>query len=223
MKLIPGNAIATRVFPDTRASPEHALQEVADPDEPLALPVIESSRNSSQHINANRNLVPLARATDPQDTEAIGKLSLPIHVGSGSASLENRESCFLIFWHFWQTNLPLTSSLLPKQTGCEGIMTSPGPITVFAPNDDAFMAFCQKIGKTKMEIMEHPNLQNVIKSHIVEGAHRLENMPDGTTLTTIGGQTITISGGAVNGAKFKKNDIKVDNAILHAVEGIIEA
>ena len=79
-------------------------------------------------------------------------------------------------------------------------MTSPGPITVFAPNDDAFTAFIQKIGKTKMEIMEHPNLPNTIKSHIVEGAHRLENMPDGTQLTTIAGTTITISGGAVNGA-----------------------
>ena len=102
-------------------------------------------------------------------------------------------------------------------------MTSPGPITVFAPNDDAFTTFIQKIGKTKMEIMEHPNLPGVIKSHIVEGAHRLENMPDGTQLTTIAGTTITISGGAVNGAKFKKNDIKVDNAILHAIDAIIEA
>lgn len=109
------------------------------------------------------------------------------------------------------------------KTGCQEIMTSPGPITVFAPNDDAFTAFIQKIGKTKMEIMEHPNLPNMIKSHIVQGAHRLENMPDGTQLQTIAGTTITISGGAVNGAKFKKNDIKVDNAILHAIDAIIEA
>ena len=77
-------------------------------------------------------------------------------------------------------------------------MTSPGPITVFAPNDDAFTAFIQKIGKTKMEIMEHPNLPNTIKSHIVEGAHRLENMPDGNAqrpgdiVTTMSGQTIEI-------------------------------
>ena len=77
--------------------------------------------------------------------------------------------------------------------------------------------------KTKMEIMDHPNLPAMIKNHIVQGAHRLENMPDGTTLTTIGGTTITIKGGAVNGAKFKKNDIKVDNAIIHAVDAIIEA
>ena len=124
---------------------------------------------------------------------------------------------------FSDASVPSNYLSARTQTGCEGIMTSPGPITVFAPNDDAFTTFIQKIGKTKMEIMEHPNLPGVIKSHIVEGAHRLENMPDGTQLTTIAGTTITVSGGAVNGAKFKKNDIKVDNAILHAVDAIIEA
>ena len=92
---------------------------------------------------------------------------------------------------FGFSDVSLNSLSARTQTGCEGVMTSPGPITVFAPNDDAFTAFIQKIGKTKMEIMEHPNLPNVIKSHIVEGAHRLENMPDGTQLTTIAGTTIT--------------------------------
>ena len=79
-----------------------------------------------------------------------------------------------------------------ERPAARGAATSPGPITVFAPNDDAFTAFIQKIGKTKMEIMEHPNLPNVIKSHIWR-ARTAENMPDGTQLTTIAGTTITIS------------------------------
>ena len=116
-----------------------------------------------------------------------------------------------------------TYAQLSVQSGCEEIMTSPGPITVFAPNDDAFGAFLKKVGKSKMEIMDDPALPAVIKSHIVEGTFKLENMPEGTTLTTIGGTTLTVSGGAVNGSKFKKNDIKVDNAVLHAVDAVIEA
>ena len=102
-------------------------------------------------------------------------------------------------------------------------MTSPGPITVFAPNDDAFTAYLKKVGMNKMEIMEAECLPAVIKSHIVEGTFKLADMPDGTTLTTIAGTTLTVSGGAVNGSKFKKNDIKVDNAVLHAVDSVIEA
>ena len=82
---------------------------------------------------------------------------------------------------FGFSDVSLNSLSARTQTGCEGVMTSPGPITVFAPNDDAFTAFIQKIGKTKMEIMEHPNLPNVIKwRFIVESAHRRENMPGGT-------------------------------------------
>jgi uncharacterized surface protein with fasciclin (FAS1) repeats len=110
-----------------------------------------------------------------------------------------------------------------SKTGCEEIMTSPGPLTVFAPNDDAFSAFLKKTGKSKMEIMDDPSLPAVIKSHIVEGTYTLADMPDGTTLTTVGGTTLTVSGGAINGSAFKKNDIKVDNAVLHAVDAVIEA
>jgi|TARA_B100001142_G_scaffold170558_1_gene170151 uncharacterized surface protein with fasciclin (FAS1) repeats len=44
---------------------------------------------------------------------------------------------------------------------------------------------------------------------------------EGKTLTTMAGNSITVSGGAVNGVSFKKNDIKVDNGIVHAVNAVI--
>jgi hypothetical protein len=46
-------------------------------------------------------------------------------------------------------------------------------------------------------------------------------MADGTKLTTIAGNTLTISNGAVNGIKIKKADIKVDNAIMMAIGEVI--
>jgi len=109
------------------------------------------------------------------------------------------------------------------KTGCKGVMTGEGPLTVFAPNDTAFEAFIKKCGATKMTIMEDPNLEKVVKSHIVEGTFKAENLTEGTTLTTLAGTTLTVSGGAVNGSKMTKNDIKVDNAVLHAVSSVIEA
>ena len=109
------------------------------------------------------------------------------------------------------------------KTGCKGVMTGEGPLTVFAPNDTAFEAFIKKCGATKMTIMEDPNLEKIVKSHIVEGTFKAENLTEGTTLTTIAGTTLTVSGGAVNGSKMTKNDIKVDNAVLHAVSAVIEA
>lgn len=108
-----------------------------------------------------------------------------------------------------------------KAPGVREILESPGPITVFAANDTAMEAFCANAGKTRNEFYDHPNLAGIMMGMIVQGPHRLENMPDGTQLTTMAGTTITVSGGKVNGANMTKNDIKVDNAILHAVDAVI--
>ena len=43
----------------------------------------------------------------------------------------------------------------------------------------------------------------------------------GTVLKTLAGNEITVSGGMVGGSKIKKSDIKVDNAVLHAVVDVI--
>ena len=49
-------------------------------------------------------------------------------------------------------------------------MTGPGPITVFCPNDDAFVELAQKLGTTKMDLMSHQALPNIVKHHVVQGA-----------------------------------------------------
>ena len=46
-------------------------------------------------------------------------------------------------------------------------------------------------------------------------------MSEGKVFTTMGGTQLKCSGGKVNGMSFKKNDIKVGNGIVHAVNGVI--
>ena len=47
-------------------------------------------------------------------------------------------------------------------------MTSTGPITVFCPNDDAFGDLCQKIGVSKMDLMNDPRIPAIVGTHIVQ-------------------------------------------------------
>jgi len=108
-----------------------------------------------------------------------------------------------------------------SKTNCEGLLTSAGPITVFCPNDDAFVELAQKLGTTKIDLMSHQALPDIVKHHVIQGAVTLADMSEGKTFTTAGGSTITCSGGKVNGMSFKKNDIKVGNGIVHAVNGVI--
>lgn len=50
-----------------------------------------------------------------------------------------------------------------------------------------------------MDLMTDSRIPAIIRSHIVEGPNRLANMADGTVLTTIAGNQLTISnGGALN-------------------------
>ena len=99
-------------------------------------------------------------------------------------------------------------------------MTGPGPITVFCPNDDAFVELAQKLGTTKMDLMSHQALPNIVKHHVVQGAVTLRQ-ERGQGVHHHGRHPAQVPGGKVNGMSFKKNDIKVGNGIVHAVNGVI--
>ena len=120
-----------------------------------------------------------------------------------------------------QLNQNISPPPLTTQCGLEECLTSPGPFTVFCPNDDAFAELAQKLGVSKMDLLNNDRIPQIIRSHIVEGPNRLANMADGTQLTTLAGNMLTISNGAVNGITIKKADIKTDNSIMMAIGEVI--
>jgi len=120
---------------------------------------------------------------------------------------------------------------------------APGPITVFAPNDDAFVAVIKTLGVTKLELMALPNLGEILKGHVVRGPETQRHKPawadspaqvagkylstdltEGQELTTLSGKKLKISlagGASVNGTAITKADIKVDNGVIHAVKAVL--
>ena len=42
-------------------------------------------------------------------------------------------------------------------------LMGPGPFTVFAPDDDAFVAVAKKLGTTRLGLLELPNLGDILK------------------------------------------------------------
>merc|ERR1711904_223675 len=49
--------------------------------------------------------------------------------------------------------------------------------TIFAPTDDAFGDYCKKNGVTKLELMNLPEIPDVIKGHVVEGKYPMDQIP----------------------------------------------
>jgi len=98
------------------------------------------------------------------------------------------------------------------------------PPQLFAPNDDAFAEVIKALKITKLELINLPNLGDILKNHVVAGAIMAADLKEGQELTTLGGGKlkVTLAGGAaVNGVKVTKADIKSTNGVIHAVKSVL--
>jgi uncharacterized surface protein with fasciclin (FAS1) repeats len=115
----------------------------------------------------------------------------------------------------------LLGSLIVKAGLDKTLMDPNAKFTIFAPDDDAFAAAAKKLGVTKLELQNIPNLVDVLKAHVVSG-EVLSSSFNGD-IATVGGQTLKVEGAgpSVNGIKLKKKDIKVSNGIIHAIGEVL--
>lgn len=120
-------------------------------------------------------------------------------------------------------NFTLLASAVTK-SGLEPVLTGKGPLTVFAPNDDAFIAAAKEMGVTKIEILNLPNMADILKNHVLEGEVLSSSLSEGAEPTTVGGGKLKISlagGVKVNGANVKKADFKATNGVIHVVDKVL--
>lgn len=102
-------------------------------------------------------------------------------------------------------------------------LNSPGPFTVFAPTDDAFVGLPE--GMVDQVMDDIPSLTRMITYHIVPGTVSEENLPAQDALETVQGDTITIQrmDGRffANDALVMKSDLRADNGVIHAIDAVL--
>ena len=103
-------------------------------------------------------------------------------------------------------------------------LRAPGPFTVFAPTDDAFATVP---AATMDAVFADPDLlAAVLTFHVVAGQNlTLAEMPDGTVLTTLQGDSLTITkkGDAtyVNDIEIVAGDVPATNGTIHVISGVL--
>ena len=118
-----------------------------------------------------------------------------------------------------------------------GMLSGPGPYTVFAPTNDAFGRLAPGTVETLLKPENKASLVKLLQYHVIAGALSSKQLRDritaggGTTiLTTVeGGQlTATLSGTIitltdVNGNKsyIEASDVPQSNGIIHVVNGVM--
>lgn len=122
-------------------------------------------------------------------------------------------------------------SLLVEAVGAAdlaGILSQPGPFTVFAPTNAAFGALLQELGITKEALFaDKALLRQVLTYHVIAGVVLKAEVPLGTPVTTLQSQTFTVDATfnvtdqRARRAKLTATDVLAANGVIHVLDRVI--
>ena len=101
-------------------------------------------------------------------------------------------------------------------------LQSPGPFTVFAPNDDAFAKLPP--GTVQTLVQNPPQLARILTYHVAMGKHTKDDLIKMGQIDSVEGAPIPIDGTEafeVKNATVLAADIEADNGIIHVLDNVI--
>ncbi|WP_439649913.1 fasciclin domain-containing protein [Gymnodinialimonas hymeniacidonis] len=108
-----------------------------------------------------------------------------------------------------------------EAAGLVETLSGEGPLTVFAPTDEAFAALPE--GTVEGLLADTEALTAVLTYHVVAGAVMSGDLSDGMTATTVNGADITVSLDPVmiNDANVVAADIEASNGVIHVIDSVL--
>ncbi len=116
------------------------------------------------------------------------------------------------------------------KAGLVGALTGPGPLTVFAPTNDAFIALLDELDATSLDDLDSATVANVLLYHTVGAKVLAGSLTEGQVVNPLlTGTTFTI--GLAGGAKITDEndrvanitatDIEASNGVVHVINKVI--
>jgi uncharacterized surface protein with fasciclin (FAS1) repeats len=119
-----------------------------------------------------------------------------------------------------------------KAAGLVDALSSPGPFTVFAPNDEAFAKL--PAGTVEGLLKDIPKLRSILTYHVVSGRIMAADVAKITSggqtpkVTTLQGSPIEVKMNGmfnktvhVNDAKVISPDVDASNGVIHVIDKVI--
>lgn len=112
-----------------------------------------------------------------------------------------------------------------KAAGLVDALKDDGPLTVFAPTDDAFAALPQGTVETLLKPENKDQLVNILTYHVMSGAVMASDV-NGKKLNVemLNGSKAMVQGWngvTIDGAKVVSADIKASNGVIHVIDKVI--
>ena len=106
-----------------------------------------------------------------------------------------------------------------KMAGLADTLREPGPLTLFAPNDDAFMRF-----NIDELTGDREKLGALLTYHIVHGKYHAADIARDEQLLTTNGKSLTVlleeGRQVIDNAKYVRTDIECSNGIIHVIDNV---
>lgn len=118
------------------------------------------------------------------------------------------------------------------KAGLADALSAPGPLTVFAPTNNAFRSLLSELGKSSLNDLDSATVANVLLYHVVNGKVLAASLTEGQIVTPLlGGMgntfTISLSGGAKitdarsRVANITTTDVEASNGVIHVIDKVI--
>jgi transforming growth factor-beta-induced protein len=110
------------------------------------------------------------------------------------------------------------------KAGLVDALSSPGPLTVFAPTNDAFDALFTALGVTGIEDLTAEQLTPILTYHVVSGNVLSTALANGMVPTLSGENKLTVdltSGVKINDSNVVAADIQGANGVVHVIDKVL--
>ena len=112
-----------------------------------------------------------------------------------------------------------------KAAGLVDALKGDGPLTVFAPTDDAFAKLPEGTVETLLKPENKEKLKNILLYHVVAGNVMAETAVTLDSAKTLQGSSISIMLDGktlkIDGASVTQSDIKASNGVIHVIDSVI--
>ncbi len=112
-----------------------------------------------------------------------------------------------------------------KSAGLAETLSSQGPLTVFAPTDDAFAKLPEGTVESLLKPANRDKLRAILTYHVVAGKVKAADVVKLDSAATVQGQRLAIhasdQGVKVDNANVIKTDIKASNGVIHVIDSVM--
>jgi uncharacterized surface protein with fasciclin (FAS1) repeats len=111
-----------------------------------------------------------------------------------------------------------------QAAGLQQTLSEPGPVTVFAPTDQAFAALPAGTVDKLLLPENKEQLRKILSYHVVPGKLTSADIKPGE-VATVEGQTVSITSSAnsvaVNDASVSQPDVAASNGVIHGIDKVL--